>query len=136
MTQEEEKQVSEAARNYLCGYQLCLDMLKLRKYERKRASKFDEICECEDLLAGDEAYWKARIFEIATFLGKMKNGREKMLLYYHYVKGESIERAAGLMGISRRTAYRLWHRALLSAGILLMRTNVAYSALRLPTEPI
>ena len=106
--------------------QLCLDMLKLRKYERKRAAKFDELCDCEDILAGDEAYWKARIFEIATFLGKMKNGREKMLLYYRYVKGESIERAAGLLGISRRTAYRLWNRALLSAGLLLEHTNPQY----------
>ena len=119
MTQEEEMRIRETARNYLCGYQLCLDMLKLRKYERKRAAKFDELCDCEDILAGDEAYWKARIYEIAAFLGKMKNGREKMLLYYRYVKGESVERAAGLMGLSRRTAYRLWNKALLSAGLLL-----------------
>ena len=126
MTLEEETKVRETARNYLCGYQLCLDMLKLRKYERKRAAKFDELCECEDILAGDEAYWKARIYEIAAFLGGMKNGREKMLLYYRYVKGESIERAAGLMGISRRTAYRLWNRALLSAGLILERTNPQY----------
>ena len=127
MTLEEEMTVRESARNYLCGYQLCLDMLKLRKYERKRAAKFDELCECEDILSGDEAYWKARIYEIAAFLGKMKNGREKMLLYYRYVKGESIERAAGLLGISRRTAYRLWNKALLSAGLLLERTNPQYA---------
>ena len=123
MTLEEEMRVRETARNYLCGYQLCLDMLKLRKYERKRVAKFDELCDCEDILSGDEAYWKARIFEIAAFLGKMKNGREKMLLYYRYVKGESIERTAGLLGISRRTAYRLWNKALLSAGVLLERIN-------------
>lgn len=134
MTKEDEMRVSEEARNYLCGYQLCLDMLKLRKYERKRASKFDELCECEDILAGDEAYWKSKIYEIATFLGKMKNGREKMILYYHYVKGESIERAAGLLGISRRTAYRLWHHALLSAGMLLERNRHQYSLPPLPYE--
>ena len=126
MTQEEEMKIREAARNYLCGYQLCLDMLKLRKYERKRAAKFDELCDCEDILAGDEAYWKARIYEIAAFLGKMKNGREKMLLYYRYVKGESVERAASLLGLSRRTAYRLWNRALLSAGLLLARNNQSF----------
>jgi len=49
----------------------------------------------------------------------MKNGREKMLLYYRYVKGESVEHTASLMGLSRRTAYRLWNKALLSAGLLL-----------------
>ena len=122
MTQEEEMTVKERARNYLCGYQLCLDMLKLRKYERRRAARFDELCECEDILAGDEAYWKARIFE--------------MLLYYRYVKGESIERAAGLMGLSRRTAYRLWHKALLSAGLLLEKTNKQYMPSQNVTEPI
>ena len=134
MTKEEEMRVRETARNYLCGYQLCLDMLKLRKYERKRAARFDELCECEDILAGDEAYWKARIYEIAGFLGQMKNGREKMLLYYRYVKGESIERAAGLMGLSRRTAYRLWNKALLSAGVLLGRTNPQYISSQRITE--
>ena len=32
----------EAVRNFLCGYQLCLDMLNLRRYERKRAYQFDD----------------------------------------------------------------------------------------------
>ena len=121
MTQEEEMRIRETARNYLCGYQLCLDMLKLRKYERKRVAKFDELCDCEDILAGDEAYWKARIYEIATFLGKMKNGREKILLYYRYVRGESVERVSDLMGFSRRTGYRLFHRGLALVGLLLER---------------
>lgn len=136
MTQEEEMRVRERARNYLCGYQLCLDMLRLRKYERRRAAKFDELCECEDILAGDEAYWKARIYEIATFLGTMKNGREKMLLYYRYVKGESVERAAGLLGLSRRTAYRLWNRALLSAGLLLEKTDPTCALPKTIKDPI
>lgn len=116
MILEEQKQMAEEARNFLCGYQLCLDMLKLRKYERKRAKAFEEACNCADILSGDEAYWKARIYEVATLLGNMKNGREKMVLYYRYVRGESLETAARLMGVSRRTAYRLWHRGLLIAG--------------------
>ena len=51
----------EAAKDYLCGYQLCLDMLNLRRYERKRANRFVEECSCEDVLQGNEAFWKARI---------------------------------------------------------------------------
>ena len=86
MTKDEEMRVREIARNYLCGYQLCLDMLKLRKYERRRAARFDELCECEDILAGDEAYWKARIYEIAGFLGQMKNGRVEMLFRFLNIK--------------------------------------------------
>ena len=121
MILKDQNQMAEEARNFLCGYQLCLDMLKLRKYERKRAKAFEEACECADILSGDEAYWKARIYEVATLLGNMKNSREKMVLYYRYVRGESLESAARLMGISRRTAYRLWHRGLFIAGEYLQK---------------
>ncbi len=121
MILEEQNNIAEEARDFLCGYQLCIDMLNLRKYERKRARVFDEACSCEDILSGDESYWKARIYEVATLLGNMKNGREKMVLYYRYVRGESLEAAARLIGISRRTAYRLWHRGLLNAGMLLQK---------------
>ncbi|MBQ9796305.1 MAG: sigma-70 family RNA polymerase sigma factor [Clostridia bacterium] len=128
MILEEQNQIAEEARNFLCGYQLCLDMLKLRKYERKRAKAFEEACECADILNGDEAYWKARIYEVATLLGNMKNGREKMVLYYRYVRGESLESAARLMGVSRRTAYRLWHRGLFIAGEYLRKNERISSA--------
>ncbi|MBQ9784513.1 MAG: sigma-70 family RNA polymerase sigma factor [Clostridia bacterium] len=105
---ETEKASIEEVREFLCSYQLCLDMLNLRKYERKRASRFEDVCVCEDILAGDEAYWRVRMYEVSALLGRMKNGHEKLILYYHYVRGESIERAANLLGVSRRTGYR-WH---------------------------
>ena len=79
----------------------------------------------EDILAGDEAYWKARIYEIATFLGKMKNGREKMLLYYRYVKGESVEHCGELLGVSRSTVFRMKHRALALAVLVKKRIDGA-----------
>lgn len=116
----EMKQTSiEEAREFLCSYQLCLDMLGLRKYERKRAKQFDDPCVCEDILAGDETYWQMRLYEVGALLGRMKNGREKLLLYYHYVRGESIERAANLIGTSRRTGYRLHARGLRTVAFLL-----------------
>ena len=85
------------ARNFLCSYQLAADMLELRRYERKRAKPFWEECDCDDLLAGNEAFWRARMFEVSSLLSGMKNGREKLILYYHYVRGESIEQAANLL---------------------------------------
>ena len=121
MILEEEKQMIEEARAFFCGYQLCMDMLNLRKYERKRVKKFDEECGCEDILHGDESYWKARIYEVASLLGGMKSGREKSVLYYRYVKGETMESVARLLGVSRRTAFRLRDRGLLSAGLLLCK---------------
>ncbi len=121
MILEEEKQMMEEAREFFCGYQLCMDMLNLRKYERKRVKKFDEECGCEDVLRGNESYWKARIYEVASLLGSMKNGREKAVLYYRYVKGETMESSARLLGVSRRTVFRLRDRGLLNAGRLLRK---------------
>ena len=111
----------EAVRDFLCSYQLCLDMLDLRKYERKRAKRFDDVCVCEDILAGDEAYWRVRLYEVGALLGSMKNSREKLILYYHYIRGESIEHAANLIGVSRRTGYRLHARGLCMAARLYER---------------
>ena len=111
----------EAVRNFLCGYQLCLDMLNLRRYERKRSYQFDDEFDGEDILSGNEAYWRARMFAVGSLIEKMKNGREKLMIYYHYVRGESIEHAANLLDISRRTGYRLHQRGLLSASFLYER---------------
>ncbi len=107
-----------AVRDALCGYQLCIDMLKLRRYERKRAYHFDEEANCEELLSGSEALWRARMYELEALVNSMKNGREKIILYYHYIRGESIERAADLLGVSRRTGYRLHQKGLLIASFL------------------
>jgi len=111
----------ERTRNFLCGYQLCLDMLNLRKYERRRAKAFSDECDCDDILLGNEAFWRARMYEVSTLISCMKNGREKLIIYYHYVRGESIEHAANILGISRRTGYRLHQKGLLQASFLLKK---------------
>ncbi len=112
---------TEAVRDFLCGYQLSLDMLNLRKYERRRAKVFDDPCECEDILSGDEAYWRARMAEVGELIGSLRNGREKLMLYYHYIRGESIEHAANILGVSRRTGYRIHTRGLCTAAALYKR---------------
>ena len=119
MTESKINQSIEAVRNFLGGYQLCIDMLNLRSYERKRRRAFEgESFDCADLLSGEEAYWRARMYEIETLIGRMRNGREKLVLYYHYIKGERIERAADFLGFSRRTAYRVHQKGLLQAALL------------------
>ncbi len=123
MTLQEEKNQNrvEAARDYLCGYRLCMDMLHLKRYERKRAKPFEELCRCEDLLMGNELLWQARMLEIEGLIASLRNGREKLMLYYRYLRGESVEHAADLLGVSRRTGYRILNRGLLVVGILLER---------------
>ena len=111
----------ESVRSFLCSYQLCIDMLNLKRYERKRAYRFDEEFDCEDVLAGNEAFWRARMYAVGSLIEKMKNGREKLMIYYHYVRGESIERTANLLDVSRRTGYRLHERGLRSASFLYER---------------
>ena len=118
MTEEER---IEGARNFLCGYQLCVDMLNLRGDERKRAARFEDPCSCDDLLAGNEATWRARMFAVSALIGEMKNGREKLMLYYHYIRGESIEHTANLLDVSRRTGYRIHERGLRSFSFLYER---------------
>lgn len=122
MTEAERNSAREAeAREFLAGYQLCLDLLKLKKYERRRAEKFDEPCRCEEVLMGNEAFWRARMDEIERTIATLHNGRDKLVLYHRYIRGESVEHAAGVLGISRRTAYRAHKRGLVIVGILLER---------------
>ncbi len=71
--------------------------------------------------ARDELFWKTRMCEVQNLLGSMKNGREKILLYYRFVRGESVERVADLLGFSRRTGYRLLRRGLALVGLILER---------------
>ena len=113
-----EKERIEAVRNFLCSYRVCFDMLNLRKTERKREHVFEDPFECGDVLAGGEAYWKARMYEVRALIASMRNGREKVMLYYHYIRGMSIEHAADMMDISRRTGYRMHQRGLFMASFL------------------
>ena len=55
---------------------------------------------------------QVRLFEIRHFVMGMENSMEKLLLYYHYVKGESVERCGELIGVSRSTVFRMKRRAL------------------------
>lgn len=116
-TKEQKTGDVEEVRGFLCGYRMCADMLRLRRYERRRGG-YDEEFACADILAGNEAYWRARMSEVSALIGGMRNGREKLILYYHYIRGESIEHAADLLGISRRTGYRVHQRALLQISFL------------------
>ena len=114
----------QTAKNYLCGYQLCLQMLELHAYKRQRQWRFDELCDCSDLLEGNELVWRARMYEIEKLVSSLLGARERLILYYHYLRGESVERAAELVGVSRRTGYRAYRRGLFVVGCILERKKI------------
>ena len=132
----------EEVRNFLCSFQLCAEMLNLRRFERKRARPFCDPCDCEDILQGSERFWRARMYEVGKLINKMPSGHEKLMLYYHYIHGESIEHISDVLGVSRRTGYRIHARALRTASGLFCHQNkigssktVAHSIEKTPCKP-
>ena len=96
---------------YLRGYETYRRFLALDRYEREFLGYEERL----DEMTGDVSMARARMFEVRQFILSLKNSDEKLLLYYHYVRGESVERCGELLGISRAGAYRLKRRALILA---------------------
>lgn len=97
--------------NYLNGYMFYQKFLRMDVYEKE----FLQIEEWKREINGEIGIARARMFEIRHFIMEMKNSDEKLLLYYHYVKGQTVERCAELLGISRASAFRMRKRALVLA---------------------
>ena len=60
----------------------------------------------------DEAALRAKLFEIRTFVLSIEPTPEKMLLYYYFIKGFTLDKCARILNISRRSVYRLKLKAL------------------------
>ena len=105
VTEEEIRTIDD----YLKGYALSEKMLKLDKYERTYFAYNDKD---EEYKSNDSALFRAKMFEIRHFIMNMRNGDEKLMLYYHYIRGETVDRCAEMLGISRSSGFRLKKRAL------------------------
>ena len=66
----------------------------------------------EALSGSESSRIKARMFFLRRFVLSLGGCNEKLFLFYHYIHGESVGRVAELMGMSRRSAFRLKKRAL------------------------
>ena len=110
--------------DYLKGYCLCERMLKLDKYERTYFAYNEGD---KEYFSNDSALCRAKMFEIRHFIMSIKNCDEKLMLYYHYVRGETVERCAELLGISRSSGFRLKKRALALAAKALENKGLAAS---------
>ena len=103
-----EKEKIRQVEDYLRGYQLNRKLLRLDKYEREYFHTDENDIEA----FGEVPLARARMFEIRHFIMRLENCDEKLLLYYHYIKGEPVERCGELLGVSRSTAFRMKARAL------------------------
>ena len=104
----DERERLRRADEYLRGYQLNRKLLRVDRYERE----YFHTDEGDVEAFGEAPLARARMFEIRHFVMSLENGEEKLLLYYHYIKGEPVERCGELLGVSRSTAFRLKARAL------------------------
>ncbi len=107
-------------------YAYGLKMLKLNKYENDFFG--GQLPEDGLFCADDEAYIKARMFELKRFITSLPSDDRKLFLYYHYIRCETVEHCGELLGISRRSAFRLKRRALEFAALKYRRF--------LPPEPL
>lgn len=99
--------------NFLKGYKFNRRLLMMKNYE----DKYFDTCEWESESPVEFALARGKMYEVRHFILNMVNSDEKLFLYYHYVRGETVERCAELLGISRSSGFRLKRRALREAYI-------------------
>ena len=113
MAKEPTKKINEdiirQTDTYLRGYMLNRRMLQLNIYENKQSLN----SEWEEESPGELSMARARMFEIRHNIMSLDNCDEKLMLYYHYIKGETIERCSELIGVSRSSGFRMNRRGLL-----------------------
>lgn len=119
-TKFDERERLRWADEYLRGYQLNRKLLRLDRYEKE----FFHTDESDIEAFGEAPLARARMFEIRHFVMGMENSNEKLLLYYHYIKGEPVERCGELLGVSRSTAFRLKAKALRLAAKQMERKQI------------
>ena len=55
----------------------------------------------------DEAAMRAQMYSIRSAILDVEDSRERLFLYHYYIKGHTLETCAKILGISRRSIYRL-----------------------------
>ena len=99
-------------RVFLERYAVAVRMLRLcRIDERERKSTPGEVT-YYGRIGGTAEYWQGQLIEIRDFIESLPNESCKLLLYYHYVVGMTVERASEELDSSRRNAFRLKKKAL------------------------
>ena len=103
------------ARLFLERYAVAIRMLRLCRIEEKEGQEVPGGTVFYGRVGGTEDYWRKQIREIRAFIDSIPHEACKLLLYYHYVVGMTVERASEELDISRRGAFRLKKKALAMA---------------------
>lgn len=104
-------------KKYFEGYGASKKLLRMMKYEKDFFGG-ENRDDSEDILlipGGDEVMLKSKMYDIRRFIVNMDDGNEKTLLFYHYIRGFSVEKCSEMMNIGRTSAFRLKKKALLKA---------------------
>ncbi len=123
MTKIEEYQICEV-KKFLESYGINKKMLRMMKYEKEYFSKESDSDDALPIPGGDEILIKSKMIEVRRFVAGLEDGNCKLLIFYHYIKGFSIEKCAEMMNIGRTSGFRLRRRALsCAAKIFSEKTN-------------
>ena len=109
--QEKQTERVEEARNYLESYLIHAKMLAGNRYSRTYLGALPDGGDSDC----DDPFLQAKMFGVRSFVMGLPSCREKMLLYYRYLHGHPVEKCAELLGVSRRTAFRIAADALILA---------------------
>ena len=74
----------------------------------------------------DETVIQSQMFAMRTIILSLEDARQKMFLHLHYIKGVPVEKCTKILGISRRTAFRLKNRALDSISEIMREKNIDF----------
>lgn len=101
----------ERAKRFLEEYRLCASLIRAAR----AAEEGDDPGEDDPGTWNERAelsLWRAKCRAVSALIASIEPSREKLVLTLRYLKGIPLERAAGLMDLSRRTAYRIHCNAL------------------------
>lgn len=85
----------------------------LRSYRKmNEAIRVSKSHFCADLADLDETAVQAEMYSLRAMVLAVQDPRERMFLYHYYIKGQTLEMCAKILGISLRSVCRIKNRAL------------------------
>ncbi len=102
--------------SYLESYRSNKKLIQMMRYEKEYFKEdYEEGLKDGDYLSlpvGDEVLLRSAMFKVRKFIMSIRENDCRLILYYHYIKGQPVTKCAELLGVSRTSAFRLRKKAL------------------------